>query len=260
MGVLKPFIFIVFVSFSLTACNVANDSEETTSRAIMQGSEQQKELEEAIELSRDLSSGGGQPGAINVSGGVVKAGTDESDALVSQILLDVSTGKGWKGTAPDVEKDVQLSASVSAERQEKIDDIEEGTYINMGCNPDDYAIVANKEEKAVEKINPEGADVSVASAEIILICDSSPLDGQVITMAAKKIVMKDSTIGIEGTGILSVLADSLVLEGKNLIKLEGKDGQSTAADGPSLELHVVEATGDGNLKIDSAGSNYVEKI
>ncbi|MBT4762740.1 MAG: hypothetical protein HOO06_13665 [Bdellovibrionaceae bacterium] len=267
MQILKTIIVLSAVVLTVNACSSKSDSDKSVRDANRSIDESKKKADDAVkeaekagQATKDITASGGQPGSIAISGEIVKDESKAIDGLDPRVFLDVATGKGWRGSNPVLTASIILKGSLALEQKKQLNELKLGQFLNFGCDLSNNQ-VNGLTEKPLEPLVVTGStSVQIVSAENIFVCDASLLQGQFLSLVSKRLFLSSMQIVITGLGQLSVIAESLSLEGQNLIKLEGEDGSATLLSGPSLNMNVKKLTGTGNLKINSNGSNYVEKV
>ena len=258
------------VVFTFAACHSPDDSREAirhAQRSTEQARQQalnmdkiDKDVLKAIMESKEIMSSGGQPGTVKISGALVTDVAKGAEGFDPRISLDIQTGKGWNGTQPDLDKEKVIAVKeLTQEQLTQIDKIESGKFINLGCDLDNFETDDLVETELPPIDVSDGTPVQVISAELVLICDGTKLRLPYVSVAAKKLVLSSLKVKMTGMGLLSILADSLVLEGETSLELLGTDGDNTFLPGPGLWIAVKSLDGDGTIKALSKGSSYIEK-
>lgn len=206
---------------------------------------------------------GGEPGMISVGGkALVGQNADHANILNSQVIANRSFGKkvgqtvvAMTSVTPDVQSDLLTATSESLAKVHSSDSI-----INLGCEKN--LIPAEYSEKKLLSITSSKAATSLA-VSAIFICGENTVSSALLTLVTDLLVLNSAKLiytNVEVGGI-SVVANTLRLEGQNTLEARTNDAKQFASAGLTLSLHVKEAMspGAGSLQLLTVGGNCIEK-
>lgn len=207
-----------------------------------------------------MTSQGGQPGQIRVSGAPVS----ENNLVESRVSVTANTGIGKDGKEYFVGKLYlpvfeALDPKLDLTSQEK-----SNSLIAVGCNPEYVNNYAQVKSLVVEQLTaPIIESMRSLSANTVILCgsDLSELNlTSMLTISANEIILDSVEFTKTGiNGFFNLATNSLVLIGSNTISSRGPDSSLAVFSGPSMSLQVVkEVTGseDGKLALKAFGGNY----
>lgn len=202
---------------------------------------------------------GGQPGEIILGGAAV----DSDGSANDKISIEQSVGKSDEDTKLSERSTPKLNSDLKRKDDYKPSSL--GAYLNVGCDlTGDSRIEGLKEQK--NKPNEFGiTDTFGAAASMvdkIFVCGSVDLKESVVVLNANEIYFQDAELKKENQiGLISITADTLVVEGKNLISTSGlSDSSASLISAPDIRLNVYDQLGGtGELKLVSKGGDYIKR-
>ena len=242
-------IILMTVSIGLSACNAKNAEYTPPDIKVDQKYE---------DILKSLKAGG-QPGEITLNGAAVKS--DGTPA--NRISIEQSVGASAVKTEISKTSFPKLNADLKRKDDYKPSRFE--TYLNVGCDlKDDSRIDGMTESK--NKPNEFGiTDTFGAVASMvdkIFVCGKIEVTETVAVLNANEVVMNNAELHMTmPIGSISITSDVLSIEGNNSIFTKGvSDSTASLLSAPSIKLSIFEnLIGNGELKLKSAGGDYVEK-
>ena len=256
---------------SLSACNSKSDAQKSADDANRSVEQAKKDADKAAddakkaaadaanaakqgnESALDATAPGGQPGAVALSGALVR----EDNTIDTRVTVTLLAGKSWRSQRPQVNSGVQqLKAKLSDQSVQEIEKLKtDKTFVNLGCDTSVRPDVNALEERIADSSN---SSVAVIKAKVVLICDASLLKANMTLITADTVVLSGVKLGLTGAveKSLSIVSGDLSIESENQISSKGQDGASTILQGPSISIASSNLIGNGKLEIISEGASY----
>ena len=227
------------------------------------------EAKRAADAARDLTSSGGQPGSIALSGQVA----EEESGPNSHIVVTQTAGLGWRGTAPKLEaKLISQSKELTESELKQIEDVTQlKTYIAVGCETRGLDTLVPPGELEVSVFKPVAADVATEiKANTVVVCGDSVLPNRLTSIVANKLYLAGLRLELKGgpeNGV-SIVTHDLLLSGLNVIETRAPNGATTLIPAPSVSIsarrigdtHGGEARNnqEDQIHIRSFGATFVK--
>lgn len=260
-GTMKKIMILLLALSWLTACNVVDaNSRETTNQRF---DREQRELKAQKTKSDELLSAqyaGGQPGSISVKGIVVDKSNGKTQ-LDARIKISQSRGASYRSDLK-----IKIATDDQSSRESLVTEVDskltnhladDQTYVALGCSDVDPTLIHGLGKKNIE---PLTKDVASVSANTVILCGKAHITYQFMTIAAHNLILMNAEISAKNNvGALTLIADNLLVVGRNKVQTQGSDAKSMVLPAPSLELNVLQAIdGDGILELNSVGGNCIQ--
>lgn len=218
--------------------------------------------EAAMQRTKDLMTIGGQPGAISMTGVVVK----DNAQLDSRIHLISKSGIGKDGTQSVVaDKNKPVLSSVG-KKVGLTKEVQEKTLIAVGCDQKTTLQLANERSLKVKKwIADKNTTSILVVTNTLLLCNKlDDIKYENLTFMSDELILNSVDYHQGGFyGKISLSTNRLVLIGSNQIKTGMADSSMILPVGPpAIELNVmkeIDSDEDGQLLISSVGASYKEE-
>jgi len=259
---MKKIMLLLMVLGCLPACNVVGTSANETMNQRFDRQQREQKIQQAqADQVMAAQYAGGQPGKIFVKG-ILVADSENKAQLDNRIQVSQTVGTSYKTALKmnpsAIDKNAQALLTPTADSLLTENLAQDKTYVALGCSSVDPSLISGLSKKSVEALS---GSVAAISANTVIFCGKTDIKYSSMTVAAHHLILINAEISAKNAvGALSLIADHLVVIGKNKIQTQGLDANVSVLPAPALELSVLTAIdGEGSLKLSSVGGNCTNK-
>lgn len=251
----------------LYGCNFKiNDSSEREFQKSLD--DQKKKNDEVIDILKKSMVQGGQPGAIQVSGVIIK----DNSILDERITVSLKGGKGQDGSEVQLSEASKLSLSSVVENLNMSSLSNKKALISLGCDNSfvtSFATHHSLEVQQAPNFSPN-EKIEITASTVILCNNLNDIFYGQILVVADQLILNNVNYTLEHASASSVVAsfitltaNKLVLIGPNQLKTKGVDSTQprlslTAKINLTVQKEIFSSE-DGSLALISEGSDFKAK-